>query len=197
MDKYITAPDPMPSPRRPLFEAAPARSPPRCLSFNLFVYDVESDSSLTPTYSIIPAALDLPVLVSKDTLLETLRTYLPVAGVSQTNLRETPSNSPLNTTTPGPSSSKETPRKRAHSWKTAVFYRRPRRPSLAVATLYLTYDGLVVPLSPCEAEWHYKNVLSATELLGKTEAEWAVLKEFIVAAGGELKCFINVRARGS
>ncbi|KAJ4308241.1 hypothetical protein N0V84_012213 [Fusarium piperis] len=79
--------------------------------------------------------------------------------------------------------------------KTGTFRlsRTIRRQKLDAATLFLTFGGTVTPLGPKEEDWHYRNAITKTDLLERTEGEWYLIKEMIAASSGSLKCYIVIR----
>ncbi|KAM0415670.1 hypothetical protein ACHAPT_013370 [Fusarium lateritium] len=79
--------------------------------------------------------------------------------------------------------------------KTGTFRlgRTLRRQKLVAATLFLTFGGLVLPLGPKEEDWHYRNAITKTNLLERSEGEWYLIKEMIAASSGSLKCYIVIR----
>ncbi|RSM13435.1 hypothetical protein CDV31_005855 [Fusarium ambrosium] len=91
----------------------------------------------------------------------------------------------LRTQLPTPTSAKKT--------GTFRLSRTIRRQKLDVATLFLTFGGVVVPLGPKEEDWHYRNAITKTDLLERTEGEWYLIKEMIAASSGSLKCYIVIR----
>lgn len=70
---------------------------------------------------------------------------------------------------------------------------RIRRPKLAAVTLYWTFRGMILPLGPNDNEWHYRNPITKTDLLGRAEMEWFLLKEMMASSGGALKCYLVIR----
>lgn len=66
-------------------------------------------------------------------------------------------------------------------------------PRLVTATLYWTYKGGILPLGEDEQEWHYRNAITKTDLLGRTEGEWFLLKEMMASSGGALRCYLGIR----
>jgi hypothetical protein len=68
-----------------------------------------------------------------------------------------------------------------------------RRPKLIAATLYWTFRGTILPLGPSDKEWHYRDPITKTDILGRTELEWFLLKEMMASSGGALKCYFAIR----
>ncbi|KAF4447637.1 hypothetical protein F53441_8841 [Fusarium austroafricanum] len=71
--------------------------------------------------------------------------------------------------------------------------RHVRRPKLAAAMLYWTYRGTILPLGPNDKEWHYRDLVTKTDVMTRSELEWYLLKEMMASSGGALKCFIAIR----
>ncbi|RSL70045.1 hypothetical protein CEP54_002086 [Fusarium duplospermum] len=91
----------------------------------------------------------------------------------------------LRTQLPTPTSAKKT--------GTFRLSRTIRRQKLDAVTLFLTFGGVVVPLGPKEEDWHYRNAITKTDLLERTEGEWYLIKEMIAASSSSLKCYIVIR----
>jgi hypothetical protein len=68
-----------------------------------------------------------------------------------------------------------------------------RRPKLIAATLYWTFHGSILPLGPSDKEWHYRDLITKTDIMARTELEWFLLKEMMASSGGALKCYIAIR----
>ncbi|KAL4732556.1 hypothetical protein ACLX1H_001573 [Fusarium chlamydosporum] len=68
-----------------------------------------------------------------------------------------------------------------------------RRPKLIAATLYWTFRGSILPLGPSDKEWHYRDPITKTDIMARTELEWFLLKEMMTSSGGALKCYIAIR----
>ena len=59
----------------------------------------------------------------------------------------------------------------------------------------MSSHGEVVPLCDDAADWHYSGGgIAKVDLLDKTDAEWRFLKELVVAAAGEIKCYVAIKA---
>ncbi|KAF4415075.1 hypothetical protein FACUT_13705 [Fusarium acutatum] len=71
--------------------------------------------------------------------------------------------------------------------------RQVRRPKLISATLYWTYGGKIYPLGPSDKEWHYRDLVTKTDIMAHSELEWFLLKEMMASSRGALKCYISVR----
>ncbi|RGP76017.1 hypothetical protein FLONG3_5408 [Fusarium longipes] len=71
--------------------------------------------------------------------------------------------------------------------------RSARRPKLITATLYWTFRGSILPLGPSDKDWHYRDPITKTEIMARTELEWYLLKEMMASSGGALKCYIAIR----
>lgn len=138
-------------------------SKPKELEFELITYDPSNDSSLTHPWDVAQEPVRLPVGSTKSQLLNLLRTQLPVPSAS--------------------------------GKKTGTFRlsRTIRRQKLTAATLFLTFGGVIVPLGPKEEDWHYRNAITKTDLLERTEGEWYLIKEMIASSSGSLKCYIVIR----
>lgn len=74
-----------------------------------------------------------------------------------------------------------------------------RRPKLEYAHVFLTRspDGEVVPLCRDDADWHYKGAYARVDLTNKSELEWRLFKELVVAADGQFKCYLAIKGQGS
>ncbi|KAF6519930.1 hypothetical protein NW760_014303 [Fusarium oxysporum] len=57
--------------------------------------------------------------------------------------------------------------------------RQVRRPRLISATL--------------DKEWHYRDLVTKTDIMARSELEWFLLKEMMASSRGALKCYISVR----
>ncbi|KAJ3509077.1 hypothetical protein NM208_g15719 [Fusarium decemcellulare] len=68
-----------------------------------------------------------------------------------------------------------------------------RRQKLVEVTMYWTFRGMILPLGPNDEEWHYRNPITKTDLITRTELEWFLLKEMMVSSSGSLKCYIAIR----
>lgn len=71
--------------------------------------------------------------------------------------------------------------------------RTRHRPKLQAVTLYWTFRGLIIPLGLSDADWHFRNPITKTEMLGRSEMEWYLLKEMMASSGGALKCYLAIR----
>lgn len=72
--------------------------------------------------------------------------------------------------------------------------RKTRKLSKLIAvTLYWTYKGDILPLGEDEREWHYRNAITKTDLLARTEMEWYLLKEMMASSAGALRCYLGIR----
>ncbi|KAF4334842.1 hypothetical protein FBEOM_11327 [Fusarium beomiforme] len=71
--------------------------------------------------------------------------------------------------------------------------RQIRRPKLISAVLYWTYGGKIYPLGSSDKEWHYRDLVTKTDLMARSELEWFLLKEMMASSRGALKCYISVR----
>ncbi|KAH7160623.1 hypothetical protein EDB81DRAFT_642668 [Dactylonectria macrodidyma] len=68
-----------------------------------------------------------------------------------------------------------------------------RQPKLVAVTLYWTFRGSILPLGPGDDTWHYRNPITKTDLLGRSELEWFLLREMMAASDGALKCYLAIR----
>lgn len=68
-----------------------------------------------------------------------------------------------------------------------------KHPKLVAVTLYWTYRGDILPLGPDDREWHYRNAITKTDLLDRTEQEWFLLKEMMASSDGALKCYLGIK----
>ncbi|KAF5667587.1 hypothetical protein FHETE_5645 [Fusarium heterosporum] len=71
--------------------------------------------------------------------------------------------------------------------------RSVRRPKLIAATLYWTFRGTILPLGPSDKEWHYRDPITKTDIMSRTELEWFLLKEMMASSEGALKCYFAIR----
>ena len=74
-----------------------------------------------------------------------------------------------------------------------------RRPKLDYARVFLARspDGEVVPLCSDDADWHFKGGYVRVDLMSKSEMEWRLFKELVVAAEGQFKCYIAIKGASS
>ncbi|TVY65219.1 hypothetical protein Focb16_v015886 [Fusarium oxysporum f. sp. cubense] len=56
-----------------------------------------------------------------------------------------------------------------------------------------TYGGKIYPLGPSDKEWHYRDLITKTDIMARSELEWFLLKEMMASSRGALKCYISVR----
>ncbi|KAH7149780.1 hypothetical protein B0J13DRAFT_274690 [Dactylonectria estremocensis] len=139
------------------------------LEFDLVVHDVANDSSLTHPWDMPETPLRIPLDTTKAQLLSLLRARLP--DHSSTSLDTTSSNTTSSS------------RRRAAA----------RHPKLAAVTLYWTFRGSILPLGLGDDSWHYRNPITKTDLLGRSELEWFLLREMMAASDGALKCYLAIR----
>ncbi|KAJ4267364.1 hypothetical protein NW762_003469 [Fusarium torreyae] len=71
--------------------------------------------------------------------------------------------------------------------------RSVRHPKLIAATLYWTFRGTILPLGPSDKDWHYRDPITKTDIMERTELEWFLLKEMMASSGGALKCYFAIR----
>ncbi|KAF7545348.1 hypothetical protein G7Z17_g9238 [Cylindrodendrum hubeiense] len=145
------------------------------LEFDLVIYDAANDSSLTHPWDLPQMPLRIPLDTTKAQLLSILRTHLPM-----------PPSNPLAATNTVSSDSDKTSSRR----RTALSLRRPK---LVAVTLYWTFRGAILPLGPDDDDWHYRNPITKTDLLGRSELEWFLLREMMAASVGALKCYLAIR----
>ncbi|KAK7424240.1 hypothetical protein QQZ08_008728 [Neonectria magnoliae] len=156
------------SPLKPLPDAGLSSH----LEFDLFVYDAaNNDSSLTHPWDLPSSPLCISIDTTKAQLLALLRTRVPVPSSAAA--------------APGDS---ESVRRR-----TAPV----RHPKLTEVIMYWTFRGAILPLGPDDADWHYRNPITKTDLLRRSEDEWFLLREMMAASGGALKCYLAIRGEVS
>lgn len=145
------------------------------LEFDLVIYDTANDSSLTHPWDLPQTPLRIPLDTTKAQLLTILRTRIPMPP------------SPLPGANTGSSLESE---KTSSRRRTALSLRRPK---LLSVTLYWTFRGAILPLGPDDDDWHYRNPITKTDLLGRSELEWFLLREMMAASDGALKCYLAIR----
>ncbi|KAF4977900.1 hypothetical protein FZEAL_5648 [Fusarium zealandicum] len=145
----------------------PAAFPASELEFDLIIHDPSNDSSLTHPWDLPQTPLRVPLNTTKVQLLDILRAHLPKRGEKD--------------------ASEVTPRRS----------RALRRQKLVAVTLYWTFRGMILPLGPKDEDWHYRNPITKTDLLDRTELEWFLLKEMMAASGGALKCYFAIRGEAT
>lgn len=168
-------------PQSKFFEPLSNKTPlPQTIDFYLIIANPQSDSSFTPGWDVPLEVLRVKSDITIASLFSKLREYLPDG---------TPGSDP-----PAPSSSSNStgtsiiPKKRG-------LFGALRRPKLDFARVFLTRnpDGAVIPLATDDSEWHFKGGYTKTDLIDKTEMEWRLFKELIVAAAGQFKCYIAIK----
>jgi hypothetical protein len=153
---------------------------PEFLEFDLLVHDVAgtNDSMLTHPWDLPPTPLRIGLGTTKAQLVSLLRARLPVAspyppglatsGSDLLSLRHSVTNS---------------------TGGSSII----RVPKLVGVTLYWTFRGDILPLGPDDRDWHYRNPITKTDLLGRSEAEWFLLREMMTASSGALKCYLAIQ----
>lgn len=188
------------------------------LAFHLIVFDPASDSSLTPGWTVPVDPLVVQESVSISELISLLRDYLPVrrhrlglstvtgrgAGEKQAGGSGSGSSSNASSTRVVPPSSNNSSSHSSSSGNirpspSGALFGRLRRPKVEYAHVFLARspDGEVVPLCRDDADWHFKNAYVRVDLTSKSEMEWRLFKELIVAARGQFKCYLAVKGQGS
>ncbi|KAF5010188.1 hypothetical protein FDECE_3629 [Fusarium decemcellulare] len=148
----------------------PAAAPVTDIEFGLFIHDSSNDSSLTHPWEVPDEPLRIHVNTTKGQLLNQLRARLPIPV-------------PASTKNNGKGNPGVAPRRG----------RAIRRQKLVEVTMYWTFRGMILPLGPNDEEWHYRNPITKTDLITRTELEWFLLKEMMVSSSGSLKCYIAIR----
>ncbi|KAH6877290.1 hypothetical protein B0T10DRAFT_464681 [Thelonectria olida] len=157
------------------------KQPPSFLEFDLLIYDPAgtSDSMLTHPWDLPPTPLRISLNTTKAQLASLLRAHLPVASPYPLGLATSGSDlqSLRSSVTNSPSSSSGA----------------NRVPKLVAITLYWTFRGDILPLGPDDRDWHYRNPITKTDLLCRSEAEWFLLREMMTASSGALKCYLAIQ----
>lgn len=174
---------------------------PSTIAFHLIISDPNSDSSLTPNWSMPETLLRVPSHITISGFFSHLREQLPVLSPSSSSSSSTLGRRRIYThraATPLPLPS--TPSSSTTSSSITTNNNRnttiplTRRPKLGSAKLFLMNGrkGLVLPLVDNDAEWDFRHGYARVDLMDKTDAEWRFFKELMMAAGEEFKCYVAV-----
>lgn len=216
MDIFITNGSTQPNggliPQRKFFEPVTSKgengspSGAETLTFHLIVFDPASDSSLTPGWTVPVDPLVVPEAIPISGLTSLLRDHLPVRrhrlGLSAVTARVIQSGSSSGARAiPSSSSSNHasTSEGGLRASPSGALFGKLRRPKLEYAHVFLARspDGEVVPICRDDADWHFKNAFVRVDLTSKTEMEWRLFKELVVAAQGQFKCYLAIKGQGS
>jgi hypothetical protein len=175
------------------------------LTFHLIVFDPASDSSLTPGWTVPVDPLVVPEAISISGLTSLLRDHLPVRrhrlGLSAVTARAIHSGSSTEARTIPSSSSNHASTSEGGGLRASpsgALFGKLRRPKLEYAHVFIAHSlGEVVPICRNDADWYFKDVFVRVDLTNKTEMEWRLFKELVVAAGGHFKCYLAVKGQGS
>ncbi|KAI5457289.1 hypothetical protein BGZ63DRAFT_394387 [Mariannaea sp. PMI_226] len=182
---------------------------PKFLEFELVVYDEAStnDNMLTHPWEVQTTPFRVPVDASKAKLLSLLRMHLPPSapptttntivddigggGIDGNNHSNSSNSSSSNFSACGTSSSHNAELSLAQCRSRTTI--PVRRPKLIAATLYWTFRGDILPLGEDDEDWHYRNPITKTDLLSRSESEWFLLREMMAASNGALKSYLAIR----
>ncbi|KPM45784.1 hypothetical protein AK830_g832 [Neonectria ditissima] len=159
------------SPLTPLPDSGPSSH----LEFELFIYDADNnDSSFTYPWDVPASPLCIAANTTKAQLLTLLRAHIPAPATACDAIAP-----------PESVSASASVRRRGNA--------PVRRPKLTQVVMYWTFRGTILPLGPDDADWHYRNPITKTDLLRRSEDEWFLLREMMAASGGALKCYLSIR----
>lgn len=145
------------------------------LTFDLIIHDPSNnDSALTYPWDLPLQPLSIDLDTTKVQLLQILRDHLPCRNRASSN---------------GSSSSSSSS---SGSGSGSSGISNSRKPKLRQVTLYWTFRGSILPLGLSDDEWHYRNPITKTEMLPRSEMEWYLLKEMMASSDGALKCYFAI-----
>lgn len=157
---------------------------PDTLNFYLIISDPNSDSSLTPNWSVPDDPMIVPSSITISGFFSLLREKLPLPPSRSFSSLRRGFNLPA------------TPNSSTSSTRAVPMHRRPK---LGSVKLFLmgARNGLVLPMVKDDKEWEFRGGYARVDLMDKTDMEWRFFKELVLAAEGEFKVYVAIGAAES